>query len=139
MPQKYEQEIDEILRRMESRLPRQPLRRRLSRRFAALSDAVVPRVAVRPTPTGLLLAGLAAVLLASILRAFIPGIGTPLSVLAVALFVGALVLSVARRHRREAPSWRGRPIDYGRQPLIWTELIRRWQAWREPRRRRSHF
>ena len=139
MPQKYEQEIDEILRRMESRLPRQPLRRRLSRRFAALSDAVVPRVAVRPTPTGLLLAGLAAVLLASILGAFIPGVGTPLSVLAVALFVSALVLSVTRSRRYPRAGWRGRSMDYGRQPLVWDGLIRRWRDWRETRRRRSHF
>ena len=139
MPQKYEQEIDEILRRMEHRLPRQSLRWRLNRRFAGFSDAIMPRLAVRPTPTGLLLAGLAVVLIATILGGFVRGIGMPLAVLAVALFVGALVLSVARRHRREAPSWRGRPIDYGRQPLIWTELIRRWQAWRESRRRRSHF
>ncbi len=140
MPQKYEQEIDEILRRMESRLPRRSLRWRLKRRFAALSDAIQPRLAVRPTPTVLLLAGLVAIFLGSILRAFIPGVGTPLALLALALFVGALVLSVARSRRYPRAGWRGRPIDYGRgQPLIWDSLIRRWHAWRESRRRRSHF
>jgi uncharacterized membrane protein YdbT with pleckstrin-like domain len=139
MPQKYEQEIDEILRRMESSLPRQPLRRRLSRRFAALSDAIGPRLAVRPTPTGLLAAGVVAVVLASILRAFIPGIGMPLAVLALVLFVSAIVVSVTRSRRSRRAGWRGRPMEYGRQPLVWDGLIRRFRAWRESRRRRSHF
>ncbi len=140
MPQKYEQEIDEILRRMDSRLPRQSLRWRLRRRFAALSDAVQPRLAVRPSPTGLLAAGLVAVLLASILRAFLPGVGMPLALLALVLFVSALVLSVSRSRRQPRVGWRGRPIDYGQnQPLVWDGLIRRWRTWRDARHRRSRF
>ena len=140
MPQKYEQEIDEILRRMETRLPRQPLRRRLGRRFAALSDAIVPRLAVRPTPTGLLAAGLVAILLGTILRGFVAGVGVPLALLALVLFASALVLSVSRSRRGPRRGWRGRPIDNGReQPLIWDGLIRRWRNWRDSRRHRSHF
>ncbi len=139
MPQKYEQEIDEILRRMESRLPRQSLRRRLGRRFAALSNAVLPHLAVRPTPTGLMAAGLIAILLATILRAFLPGVGVPMAVLALALFLSALVLSVSRSRRQTRMGWRGRPVDYGRQPLIWDGLIRRWRNWRDSRHRRSRF
>jgi hypothetical protein len=140
MPQKYEQEIDEILRRMESQLPREPLRRRLNRRFAGLSDAIVPRLAVRPTPTALLLAGLAMVLLSYVLRAFVPGAGTPLTILAIAFFIGALVLSISRSRRRHAPGWRGRRLDNrASEPLIWTSLVRWYQNWRESRRRRSRY
>ena len=140
MPQKYEQEIDEILRRMEARPPRQPLLWRLSRRFAAVVDAILPRLAVRPTPTGLLVAGLITVLIMSILRAFIPGVGVPLAALAFVFFVSAIALSVYRSRRHPQRMWRGRPMDYGRdQPLVWDGLIRRWRAWRESRRRRSHL
>jgi hypothetical protein len=140
MPQKYEQEIDEILRRMDARLPRESLGRRLRRGFAGFLDAVLVRITFRPTPTGLLLAGLAVAFLGVILRAFFPGVGTPLTVLALVLFVGALVLSVFRSRRRRTPGWRGRSIDYrSSEPLIWTSLVRRYQAWRDSRRRRSHY
>ena len=140
MPQKYEQEIDEILRRMDSRLPRDSIRRSLGRRFASLSNTIPSIPHIRPTPTGLLLAGLIVALLGYILRAIIPGISTPLIVLAIGLFVGALALSVFRSRRRQPPGWRGRRIDYGpREPLLWSSLARRIQDWRDSRRRRTRF
>jgi hypothetical protein len=140
MPQKYEQEIDEILRRMDSRKLRVPFRRRLGRRFAGLASIISPLPKLRPTPTGLLLAGLMVALLGYLLRSFVPGVGTPLIVLALALFIGALALSVFRSRRRSAPGWRGRRIEYRpTDPLIWSGLARRVKAWRDSRRRRSRF
>jgi hypothetical protein len=140
MPQKYEQEIDEILRRMEPRLSRVTLRRRFSSRVAIIANAVLGRLVIRPTPTGLLLAGLVFAFLGYILRGFVVGIGTPLVVVAIALFVSALVLSVSRSRRRPAAGWRGRRIDYRTsEPLIWASLVRRYRAWRDSRGRRSRF
>jgi hypothetical protein len=140
MPQKYEQEIDEILRRMEAGAPRQPLGQRLRRRFADFSDAIAPRLAVRPSPTGLLAAGLIAVILGAVLRPFYASVGLPLAVLALVLFVSGIVLSVFRSRRHPRPTWRGRQMDYGRsQPLVWDGLARRWRAWRDSRHRRSHL
>ncbi len=141
MPQKNEREIDEILRRMDTFLPEEPMRRRLRRSVGNWLAAVSPRLGLKLTAGRLMVAGLALVLLSYLLRAAAPALTTPAGLLALACFVGALVLSVARARRRPAMGWRGRSLDYYRpnEGLVWQDWLRRWRAWRRGKRRGPRY
>lgn len=139
MPQKYEREIDEILRRMDAFLPSRPStppHRRLWWRLRGWVSGRSPRLGVRATPSSLMVAGLVIALTGYVLGRLAPSLSAPLSILALALFVGALALSIARNRRRRPAGWRGRPLDYQTGGgLIWAGWLRRWREWRRARRR----
>lgn len=146
MPERWEQEIDELLRRREAKLRREPVSRRVRRRSApmmsGLSDAF--RSFLRRTPVEqFMIASLALVAVAFLLNIF-PGtlvLARWASLLSILLFVLAIALSVAGRRGQEPPGskrWRDRDVGYGsnyggQQPTIWDNL-RTW--WRRRRFRR---
>jgi hypothetical protein len=149
MPERWEQEIDELLRRREAKLRREPVSRRVRRQSApmmsGLSDAF--RSFLRRTPVEqFMIASLALVAAAFLLNIF-PGtlvLARWASLLSILLFVLAIALSVAGRRGQEPPGgkrWRDRDVGYSgsssgygsQQPTIWDNL-RTW--WRRRRFRR---
>ena len=139
MSQKYEREIDEILRRMDSTLPHEQPHRRLYRRIRRrLTGLQLPTLHV--TPSALMVAALLLALLSYVLRAFLPSLTAPAGLLALGAFVGAIVLSVAQNRRRRPSGWRGRPIDCAvEEPSVWEGWLRRLREWRRGRRRGPHY
>lgn len=135
MPQKYEREIDEILRRMDTFLPRERPHLRAWRHLRRWLGSLRFVSSLQITPSHLMVAGLVLAMLSYLLRAVLPSLAAPASLIAVALFVGAIGLSIARGRRRRAPNWRGRTIDYSRgDGLLWDSWLRRWREWRRTRR-----
>lgn len=146
MPQKYEREIDDILRRMGSSLPRDSWHRRLRRRVADRLSAkppVVWREFSIVTPGRLMAYAIVLAALSFVLGALSPMLRGPAGLLALVLFIAAIVLSVIRSRRRGPRVWRGQPMDYSRrgpgEGLIWADWIRRWRDWRRRRRDEQRF
>jgi hypothetical protein len=131
VPEKYEREIEEILRKSSFSPPRGPSRppwwktglaSEWQRNLASLS------------PTRLLTLGLVLAFLGYFLREFAPTLGALTSLVALVLLVGGLVLSMSRRNSQRPRTWRGRSMDG--PPVaaeIWENLKRRWQNWRSGR------
>jgi hypothetical protein len=146
MPERWEQEIDELLRRREAKLRREPVSRRVRRQSAPMMSGLsgVFRSFLRRTPVEqFMIASLALVAVAFLLNIF-PGtlvLARWASLLSILLFVLAIALSVAGRRGHEPPGgkrWRDRDVGYGssyggQQPTIWDSL-RTW--WRRRRFRR---
>jgi hypothetical protein len=146
MPERWEQEIDELLRRREAKLRREPVSRRVRRRSAPMMSGLsdVFRSFLRRTPVEqFMIASLALVAVAFLLNIF-PGTLTLArwaSLLSILLFVLAIALSVAGRRGGQDPGskrWRDRDVGYGSsygapQPTLWDNL-RTW--WRRRRFRR---
>ena len=136
MQPKYEREIDEIVSRAWGEAA--PTGRVQSPVLEPL-----PRVQRPPrfTPPRVGASSLiVAALTLSVLSYPLQWIYTPavavVGLLAVALLVASLVLSVARWNRsRPARTWRGRNVDEGRAPF--DGLRRRWRRWRAHRRFRD--
>ena len=132
MPQKYEREIDEILRRFDDWPPRRPRRRRAMSIGAWRSR--LPSVHLRMSPTMLFVACIALALLGYLIRPIVPSLAMPLSLLGLAAFIGALVLSLTRSRSQRPSMWRGRPLQL--TGPTWLDSLRgRWHSWR---RRRHH-
>jgi hypothetical protein len=145
MPERWEQEIDELLQRREAKLRREPVTRRVRRRSApmmsGLSEAF--RSFLRRTPVEqFMIASLALVAVAFLFNIF-PStlvLARWASLLSILLFVLAIALSVAGRRGQGPPGakrWRDRDVgygsNYGNQPTLWDSL-RTW--WRRRRFRR---
>ncbi|HEX2171705.1 MAG TPA: hypothetical protein VHL09_04615 [Dehalococcoidia bacterium] len=135
MSQRFEREIDEILRQFEGSPggPPRPLRRpprrsdprqRLLQAFWSLYS-----LRWRWSSAEVMLVAFAAALIGLALVALVPILTLPVGWIVVALFVIGY-LGGYRRWSRPAPSWRGRPISYGSQPGLasfWSELRNRWR------------
>lgn len=130
MPDKYEREIEEILRKASFPAPRG--QRRSSSWTNELASAW-QRYTVGLSPSRLLVLGLGLALVGYFTRWFIPELGFPISLLALVLLVGGLALSISRRHERRETTWRGRRLDLSSSDL-WATLRRRWDEWRRRRR-----
>ena len=145
MPERWEHEIDELLRRREAKLRREPVGRRVRRRSAPMMSGLngAFRSFLRRTPVEqFMIASLALVALAFLFNIF-PGtlsLARWASLLSILLFVLAIALSVASRRGHGPPGtqrWRDRDIGYGSghgssQPTLWDSLRTWW------RRRRLH-
>jgi hypothetical protein len=137
MSDRYEREIDELMNRLEGRMRREPLSRKVSRRFAPYSRGLNGAFAAflrRPPTEQFMIAAMVLVVLSFVLNMFGLGLWAfYASVLSIVLFVLGIALSLAGRHSPGYQKrWRGREIDYGSYgPSIWTQF-RNWL------RRRRH-
>lgn len=117
---RYEEEIDEILKKMDGALPSEPLAERARGRLQELAASLGPAISriISGIQGGhLMLLSLALMLAAYILP--LPfdwkrGIG----ILGLVLFFLAFIMSLLdRRHPRYEPRWRGRVIPYEQNRL----------------------
>jgi hypothetical protein len=129
MADRYEREIDELLGRLEGRLRKEPLSRRIGRRVRPYSHGFQSGIRAflrRPPSEQFMIAALVMVIASFILGNFAPRIAGYLSVLSILCFVLALGLAIAgRRSPGYQKKWRGKIIDYPTGPSIWTNL-RNW-------------
>ena len=136
MSSQWEREIDELLRRREAKLRREPLSRKLSRRggpfYAGLSGAFRSFLR-RPPVEQFMIASLFLVALTFVLQ-IVPGTASVarwMGILSVLLFVLALALSVGQRRGfgprdTNTKRWRDREVSYSSQhPSLW-DSVRTW-------------
>ena len=127
MPEKYEREIDEILRRASFQPPR------ARRQTTWLSSLLSPwrQFTTGVSPSRLFVFGILLALLGYFVGAYVPSLGAPVSLLAVVFLFGGLVVAIRGRQYHRPPIWRGRRLD---EPIsyrdIWQNLKRRWDTWR---------
>ena len=152
MPQQWEREIDELLRRREAKLRREPVSRRFARRSAPFRSGLsgVARRFLRGTPVEqFMIASLFLVAVAFLFSIFpsTAEVARWASLLSILFFVLAIALSVASRRgaggggTSGAKRWRDRDVGYGSNygqpgapgPTVWTSL-RTW--WRRRKFRR---
>jgi hypothetical protein len=150
MPERWEREIDELLRRREAKLRREPVSRRVARSSAPMMSGLSGafRSFLRRTPVEQFMIASIFLVAGSFLLSFIPSMADVArwaSLLSILFFVLALALSVAAR-RSQGPGgtggpkrWRDRDVGYGsnygsvEHPSLWVSL-RTW--WRRRRFRR---
>jgi hypothetical protein len=147
MPERWEREIDELLRRREAKLRREPVSKRVARGSAPMMSGLSGafRSFLRRTPVEQFMIASIFLVAGSFVLGFIPsmaGVARWASLLSILFFVLALALSVAARrgHGTDAPKrWRDRDVGYGssygpaQPPSLWVSL-RTW--WRRRRFRR---
>jgi hypothetical protein len=127
MSNRYEREIDELLRQLEKRLDREPLARRLGRRLDGAIGTVrgwlVP-ITARSLAEQMIFWSIVLVLLTFPMRYLVPRLTVYLSLASIVLFVGGIVLSISRRRRVEH-RWRGRVIDLSAR-MSWRWRVMSW-------------
>ena len=146
MPERWEREIDELLRRREAKLRREPVSRRVVRRSAPMMSGLSGffRTFLRWTPVEQFMFASIFLVAASFLLSVIPGMGSIAqwaSLLSILFFGLAIALAVAGRRGGGPPGakrWRDRDVGYGSNygpspPSLW-ENLRTW--WRRRRFRR---
>jgi hypothetical protein len=128
---KYEREIEEILRKASFKGPK----RRPGANWTAGFASAAQHHLIGWSPTRLLALGMVLALVGYFVRDFVPGVGAPLSLLALLLLLAGLVLSMSQRNGRRAPGWRGRSWESSPSgPDLWAGLKQRWDLWRRGRR-----
>jgi hypothetical protein len=146
MPERWEREIDELLRRREAKLRREPVSRRVVRRSAPMMSGLSGffRTFLRWTPVEQFMFASIFLVAAAFLLSVMPGMGSIAqwaSLLSILFFVLAIALAVAGRRGGGPPGakrWRDRDVGYGSNygpspPTLW-ENLRTW--WRRRRFRR---
>ena len=125
MPEKkYLDEIEEILEQAETRgakhrAPRIP---KVRRKFPPVRLPSL-EIGAAVSPGWLMLAGVAALVVAMILRPFFSSLMAPLLWLGLGLFILAYILFLVRpRIPRYEKRWRGRPVED--QPSLWERIKR---------------
>ena len=132
MNQRYEREIDELMHRLEGRMRREPLSRRLSRKYRPYQQgfrSIFAAFLRRQPAEQFMISAMVLVVVAFVMSNFL-GLGKwafYASILSIVFFVLGLALSLAGR---QSPGyqkrWRGREVDYhAHGPTIWTHL-RNW-------------
>lgn len=141
MAERWEREIDDLLRRKEGRLRGEPISRRFARRSAPLTggaSGAFRSFLRRPTVEQFMIAAVVLVALAFLLQILriAPAIAYWAGILSFLFFVLALGLSVAghRGHGpRAAKRWRDRDVEYG---TPYPSLLRNLRHWLRRRRLR---
>jgi hypothetical protein len=129
VPEKYEREIEEILRKASFSAPRGYSR---SSGWMSHLASAWRRYTADLSPTRLLVLGMIVAFAGYLVRAVIPQLGFLTSLLALVLLVTGLALSISRRNSYRPRSWRGQAFDLPRNDL-WSELKRWWDNWRHRR------
>jgi hypothetical protein len=131
VPDKYEREIEEILRKASFSAPRGGPR---PPGWLASLTSEWQQLLADVSPKRLLAFGLVLALVGYVLREFLPEVGAVVSLLALALLLSGLALSVARRNGKPTSGWRGRSLEEPRSNVdLWAVIVRRWHAWRRGR------
>ena len=132
MAQRYQREIEEILQQVNekgasSKSPSglSPAQRRVPRRPGRNSGGLAARLAGFPSPGRFLLAGIALLVAALVLRSTIPGIAGPMTWAGVGLFITAYILFFTRARRPMERRWRGRSMEDA-SPTRFLERLRTW-------------
>jgi len=142
MSERWEREIDELLRRRDAKLRREPVSRRFARRSAPFRSGMsgVARSFLRRTPVEQFMIASIFLVAVAFLCSIIPsaaGLARWASLLSLLFFVLALALSMMGRRgygQGEQKRWRERDVGYGGQsPSVW-ENLRVW--WRRRRFRK---
>lgn len=130
MPDKYEREIEEILRKARFSAPKG---KQGSPGWTNDLASAWRRHTANVSPTRLLVLGMVLALVGYFLREFIPELGFPMSLLALALLIGGLAISMSQQNQRPRPGWRGQVIN---SPVndVWADLKKRWDDWRRRHR-----
>jgi hypothetical protein len=136
MNQRYEREIDELMHRLEGRMRREPLSRRLARRVRPYSRGFRSAFAAflrRPPTEQFMISAMILVVVSFAMNMF--GLGKwafYASILSIVFFVLGIALSlVSRQSPGYQKRWRGRELDYHHGPSIWSQL----RDWFKRRRR----
>ncbi|MBI4199418.1 MAG: hypothetical protein HY535_02960 [Chloroflexi bacterium] len=126
MPEKYQREIEEILRKVAELQPARPRPRRPGVFGGVSRQARRPFAALRRTlsPGRLLLASVALVLVAIVLRARVPDTAGVVAWAAIVIFVVGYALFFVAPPQRYQKRWRGRPIASATPG--WWQRLRRW-------------
>lgn len=137
MSEKYEREIDELLRRLERRLDQPPhvrIARRLGHFFSWL-QRTYRSYRMRPKVEQLMMASILLFLLSYLFSFIYRPLASFATLLSVALFIMAIATSLSRgpgRFGSVEKRWRGQIIDYRpRSPSLWWRIRRWWnRLWR---------
>lgn len=139
MSQRYEREIEELLRRMDGRIKPEPLSSRVRRRVERVELALLRawRAFLRRSPIEqFMIASVVLAVLSYVLQLVSPRAAFYTGIISVVLFVLALTISIAS-HRGGGfggeRRWRGRPIDLPPSGTDWWSQVRRWWWWRRHR------
>jgi hypothetical protein len=146
MPERWEREIDELLRRREAKLRREPVSRKVVRRSAPMMSGAsgVLRTILRWSPVEQFMFASIFLVAVAFLLSIVPGaagFAQWASLLSILFFVLAIALAVAGGRNGGPPGtkrWRDRDVGYGSQygqapPSLW-DSVRTW--WRRRRFRR---
>lgn len=138
MPQKYEREIDEILRRFDDGSPpSRPTAVPTLEQFEPPRPIPIRRWrAPAVTASGLMIAALALAVLSAPMQHVYPPAVAVVGLSAAALLIASLVLSVSRWSKRPERTWRGRSMEE-EKAFFPTSLRRRWRRWKAHRRFRD--
>ncbi len=129
--EKYEREIEEILRKSSFSAPRGPRRPPWWKTGLA---SEWQRNLSNLSPTRLLALGLVLAMVGYFLREFAPTLGATVTLIALVLLLGGLALSMSHRSSQRPRTWRGRSVEgLGPGADLWDSLKRRWQNWRRGR------
>jgi hypothetical protein len=144
MPQKYEREIEEILRKLDNGptpsgrvlTPLPPIERPPSRRPRI---AWSPRWRVNLNASTLMIGSLSLAIVTYPLQWVYPPAVAVAGIVSAVMLVAAVLLAVFGGGSRRGPtrSWRGQPIEYGSGGFGASAIARRWRRWKAHRRFRD--
>lgn len=137
MSQRYEREIDELMHRLEGRMRREPLSRRLSRKVRPYSHGFRRAFAAflrRPPTEQFMISAMVLVVVSFAMN--MVGLGKwafYASIFSIVFFVLGIALSlISRQSPGYQKRWRGREVEYDPHgPSIWSHL----RDWFRRRRR----
>lgn len=129
MPNKIEQEIEDLLARLDTFPPPKPwhvrLRHSIADRFDDLRDAIARVPFPRLNSGYVVLAAIFVAVMAYFMYDSLGGFGGIIIVGAILVFLAAFVLSLRRRSAPPTRYWRDRPIDVNKPGPDWRNRRRR--------------
>ena len=143
---RYQREIEELLRNMQDFVPEETLVQRARKRttyFITCLRASLAYFATHLSARHLFIAAIALTMASLLLRSAMPRFAAYGSLVALVLFLVAVVALIAGDRRSEQRFWRGRPMDtsggngagphwrYAAQ--LWAGLLRSLGRWLRPR------